>query len=217
MSHARRSLAGRDQSASVFSAALLRLCDALGAAAAALVDGEGETVDYAGRVTPFDIRLAAAEWAIVLAVLRGTPALGWSDTRQVLVRGTHKSYFVQVLEGGYALVVQLPPRAFGVSALGLAEAVRELCAEAGFAVPQLAGEPDHFRHVDVRCGRTRRSRPTAVWSDGAWLPFEILGRWESPRPRRQVGYRVRLPGGAEATLVREPAGRWYADAGLPGR
>jgi hypothetical protein len=66
----RRRGAVRDQSDSAFSAILGQLCDDCGALAAALVDGEGETVDYAGLLSPYEIKVAAAEWRIVLAVVR---------------------------------------------------------------------------------------------------------------------------------------------------
>jgi hypothetical protein len=55
-------LAVRDQAVSEFSGTLMRLCDATAAFGAALVDAEGETVDYAGSLSPFEIRVAAAEW-----------------------------------------------------------------------------------------------------------------------------------------------------------
>ena len=57
----------RDQEASPFSAILWRLCEGCSAHAAALVDKEGETVDYAGRISPYEIRVAAAELRLVLA------------------------------------------------------------------------------------------------------------------------------------------------------
>ncbi len=64
----RKALFGaRDQAASNFAATLGRLCDAVPAVSAALVDGEGETVDYSGSLSPYEIRVAAAEWQLVVA------------------------------------------------------------------------------------------------------------------------------------------------------
>ncbi len=60
----RKTLVARDQAVSAFSGALMRLCDAIAAHGAALVDAEGETVDYAGSLSPFEIRVAAAEWRL---------------------------------------------------------------------------------------------------------------------------------------------------------
>ncbi len=60
----------RDQETTSFTDILRRLLRATsGARAAALVDFEGETVDYAGVLDPFELRIAAAHWQIVLAQL----------------------------------------------------------------------------------------------------------------------------------------------------
>ena len=66
----RRSLVARDQEVTPFSSTLMRFCEGTAALGAALVNGLGETVDYAGSVEPFDIKVAAAEWQLVLAMLR---------------------------------------------------------------------------------------------------------------------------------------------------
>jgi hypothetical protein len=42
-----------------------------------------------------------------------------------------------------------------------------------------------------------------------WQRIEVLGRVMGLG--RELGYRCRLRSGAELTLVREPAGTWYAD------
>jgi hypothetical protein len=210
---ARRSIAKRDQRASVFGAALMRLCDATGARGAALVDAEGETVDYAGAIDPFDIKIAAAEWVIVLEALRisRTPVVRAVD--QIIVRGTKKSYLVEVLEEGYALVVELLPHAFGASRRALAEAHRELSKESGLALPRwMKADRERWFRVDVRCEAGDARRPRALWMDGAWCTIEILGRWSGAAGSRDRGFRVRLPSGAEMTLAREPLGRWYVEA-----
>jgi hypothetical protein len=215
MKSLRGSIATRDQRASAFSAALLRLCDSVGAAGAALVDAEGETVDYAGAMLPFDIKVAAAEFVVLLALLQSSRVPAWPGTRTVVVRAQKKSFFVHTLVEGYALVLQLPARAFGVSHRGIAEAVRELCAEAGLDLPESASAGgERWCRVEVRCEATDARRPRAVWLGGTWSPVEILGRWTADLGPREVGYRARLGTGAEVTLVRERLGRWYTDAAL---
>jgi hypothetical protein len=207
-----RTMAVRDQRASTFSAVLLRLCDAVGAKGAALVDAEGETVDYAGAIDPFDIKVAAAEWCVVLALLRESKMPGFPETEELALRGGKKSFSVHVLSDGYALVLQLLPHAFAVSRRALHEAVRELCTEAGLDVPRgLRRESERWRRVDVRCEPPDVRRPRAVWVSGAWCALEVLGRWADDLGRGDVGYRARLPSGAELTLVRERLGRWYVD------
>jgi len=209
----KRTIGGRDQRASAFSAALLRLCDTVGAPGAALVDAEGETVDYAGTIDPFDIKVAAAEWVVVLSILRGSRVSGFATCQELVVRGTKKSFFAHVLEDGYAVVVQLPAHAFAISRRGVGEAIRELCTEAGLRHPEgFHRDSERWSRVEVR-GEPRDSRrPSAVWINGGWSPIEILGRWSTEGPPREVGFRARLPNGAELTLVRERLGRWYCDS-----
>jgi hypothetical protein len=213
MKRRQRTMAVRDQRASVFSASLMRLCDATGAVGAALVDAEGETVDYAGAIAPFDIKVAAAEWMVVLAQLREATVANWAETNEVFVRGSRKSFFLRALSDGYGLVVQLLPHAFALSRRGLHEAVRELCAEAGLGLPDaMAHDRDPQWRVEVRCDDKDPRRPAALWMGGSWSRVEILGRWVDATSPREAGFRVRLPTGAELTLVRERLGRWYADA-----
>jgi hypothetical protein len=215
MTKRRRAIVNRDQRASAFSAALLRLCESVGAIGAALVDAEGETVDYAGSMDPFDIKVAAAEWVVLLALLKESKVPRWSDTQTVFIRGAKKSFFVQLIADGYSVVMQLLPYAFAVSKRGMDEAVRELCTEAGLTLPPLLEkERERWRRVDVRCEPRRSRRPSAVWIGNGWSPVEVLGRWTSDLGPREVGYRARLQSGEELTLVRERLGRWYSDARL---
>jgi hypothetical protein len=86
-----------------------------------LVDADGEAVDYAGRVAPFDIRVAAAEWRIILSRLLRCGVEPWRQTRQLMVRGVHRSFCVVLLPEGYALVAELLPRCFRVSPRALSE------------------------------------------------------------------------------------------------
>ena len=214
MTARRRSIVGRDRPASPFAASLLRLCDATFAVAAALVDAEGETVDYAGFLDPFDIKVAAAEWAIVLSILKTSRVREWARTDELVVRGDRKSFFARVLEDGYAIVLELPRHALGVSRRGLSEAVRELSAEAGMAVPaSIRREKERWARVQVQGTARDPRRPEALWIAGSWSSLEVLGRWTADLGPREIGFRARLPTGAEVTLVREPLGRWYVDLG----
>jgi len=52
------------------------------------------------------------------------------------------------------------------------------------------------------------------WVNRKWLPVEVLGRCVGPELlHNEIGYRVRLQGGEEITLVREPLAHWFADPG----
>lgn len=205
----RRALVPRDQSASPFSAILLRLCEASGAHAAALVDGEGETVDYAGAMEPFDIRVAAAEWRLVLALITSsTPT--WADTHELIVRCRAHTFAVWALSEGYALVLVLPRRAFRVSKRALTEAMTDLQREAGFSSPADKARVRWMR-VDVQTEAQDKRRPRAVWYRGAWQALTLLGRLQSSDLEPgEVGFLTQLPSGGELVVVREPPGTWFA-------
>lgn len=209
----RRALFGeRDQAVSTFAATLGRLCDVLPAHAAALVDSEGETVDYAGRLTPYEAKVAAAEWQLVVAGLKeGDVALS-SPMVELLVRARRASYAAFTIAEGYSLVLILPKRAFDVSRRGVIEAIRELCTEAGLAVPErYFGE--HWYHVEVQ--EDEEARPTNVWLEQRWMPALVIGRFSQPDATLvERGYRVMLEDGNELTLVRERLGRWYREGDL---
>lgn len=206
----RRLFGRRDQAPSSFAPTLGRLCGSAGIVGAALVDADGEAVDYAGRIAPFDIRVAAAEWRIILARLARCNHAVWRDTRQMLIRGESKSFGAVLLPEGYALVLQLLPRCFRVSPRALSEAVREICENAGLGVPEHAAA----QWTRVQVNESEDRRPRSVWVKRKWLPVEVLGRWVGPElSPNELGYRVRLHGGEELTLVREPLAQWFADPG----
>jgi len=201
----------RDQLPSSFAPTLGRLCSSAGVVGAALVDCDGEAVDYAGRVSPFDIRVAAAEWRIILSRLGRCRHSPWKDTRQVMVRGVNQSFGAVLLPEWYALVMQLLPRCFRVSPRALSEAVREVCENAGLEMPSPGAQ---WMRVQVNESPSPHRRPRSVWVNRKWLPVEVLGRWVGPELLpNEIGYRVRLLGGAEVTLVREPLAQWFADPG----
>jgi len=198
----------RDQDVTPFSDILRDLCLATGARCAALVDAEGETVDYSGLGEPFDIRILAAEWRLVLQHLGDAAHLGSSV--ELIVRARKKSFLIEALPEGYALVLQLARRATGASPRALCEARRRLCAEAGFEEP---AHPDgEWALVPVDEDRGNSRRPTAVDVEGAKHSLEVLGRVATETTQgSEHSYRVRLGTGEERTLVREPFGRWYLE------
>ncbi len=211
----RNSYAVRDQVPSGFAAPLGRLCDALPAVAAAIVDAEGETVDYAGYMEPFGIKLVAAELQLIMSELQRSEFHGWQGVQEVVVRAGGASFAGIRLGDGYSLIVQLGYRAFSFSRRALNEAVRELCEEGQFSLPNQFRLEEWLR-VDVQDDGSDTHRPCAVWLASRWMQVQVLGRYMSAElQRREVGYRVRLEDGQEATLVRERLGRWYADRLLP--
>lgn len=175
-----------------------------GAFAAALVDSEGETVDYAGLGDPFDVKVAAAHLRIVIRELEGFGKLG--APRWLVVRGGRRSIVTRSLPDGYALVLLLRRRAgFTSSERAFAVCERALAEEAGWP---LARGPLWYP-ISVRIDR--RGRPSRVGPDG--VAVEVLGAVMG-LPARERGFRVRTSHGNELTLVREPGRAWYADAPL---
>lgn len=202
----------RDQEASPFSAILWRLCEGCCAHAAALVDKEGETVDYAGRISPYEIRVAAAELRLVLAFTRTAEIPGFSRVSEIRIRTGQRSYAVIGLGDGYAIVLELVRHSFSLSTRALLQATRELELEAGIE-SVLGPAGTRWLRVQVRPAAADKRRPEAIWLDGAWQAVTVLGRYRSgDLARHERGYLARLASGAEFSLVREALGFWFADA-----
>ena len=201
----------RDQEASPFSAILWRLCEGCAAHAAALVDKEGETVDYAGRISPYEIRVAAAELRLVLAFTRTAEVPGFSGVNDIRIRTGARSYAIIGLGDGYAIVLELVRHSTSLSPRAVLQATRELESEAGIESVLRAGGT-RWSRVRIRPSREDARRPDAIWLEGAWQLVTVLGRYRShDLARRERGYLARLPSGAEFSLVREPLGYWFAD------
>lgn len=176
-----------------------------GGFAAALVDIEGETVDYVGSVDAFEIKIAAAEWRVAVETVRGQPS--FAPIRSILTRGDRLSFFTYVLPDDYALVLVLKRRAgFAPVARPLAVCERALTREAHWPERAL---PHWFA---VRVDVDARKRPTCVHTpSGKTHRLDVLGGLVGLR-RKERGWRVRLDTGAELNLVREPGNFWYSDA-----
>jgi hypothetical protein len=185
-----------------------------GALAAALVDSEGECVDYAGGLagddSVFKVKVAAAHFAIVLA-----DAARRVEARTLLVRGTKRSFVAQALHDGYAMVVLLGRRAgFTASRRALDLCERALAVEAGW--PLAVGPRWHPVRVECQ-GRTPiRVAALALGAAGGAAPrmhpVVVLGALVDTSDH---GFRIRLDTGAELTIVREAGGFWYADEAVP--
>jgi predicted regulator of Ras-like GTPase activity (Roadblock/LC7/MglB family) len=201
----------REQDLSTFAQILDRLVrNCPGAAGAALVDSEGETVDWAGHFDPFELKVTAAHWQIVLTTIATEqPALG--DIRQITVRGRTRSYVVRKLQEAYAVVLVVHRHAaFAVSERALEEADARLGREAGWP-PRKDAAP--WRSADIETELEDKSRPARMLVSGTWHPVEVMGAMVGLRPGER-GYRVRLPTGVEMMLVRERHGSWFADEAI---
>lgn len=198
----------RDTDATPFTAILDALIQRIsGAYAAALVDSQGETVDYAGRGEPFDLRVAAAHLQIILASIERFGALG--EPRWVVIRGGRKSIAASVLPDGYVLVLLLRARAaFTISTRALKACTRALADEAGWSDLEKRDGVKQRSWFEVAVEVDRRGRPTHAGAKR--IEVEVLGAVMGLSVRER-GFRVRTAEGSELTLVREPKQRWYAD------
>ena len=180
-----------------------------GAYACALVDLGGETVDYAGVVNPFDVKVAAAHMRIILNDLDEFGAIG--KPRWLVLRGERRSFVARQLPDGYALVVMLRRRAgFTASARAYAACERALAAEAGWSPPD-----DGASWFAVGVQVDRRGRPILVDAGptARAVQVEVFGAVVG-LPRNERGFRARTAAGGELTLVREAGNTWYADEDL---
>lgn len=199
--------------ASPFSSILADLVRRIpGTYAAALVDQEGETVDYSGKAEPFEMKVAAAHWRIAMAQILAEPH--FVDFKWLVSRGVKQSFILYALPEGYALVLLLRRRAgFAPFTRPLSSCIRLLAHEAQWTLPDMRARDEESRGrdwVSVRVDTDRRHRPERVFGEVGGFAVEILGSIVGLR-RREKGFRVRLESGKELTLVRELGGFWYAD------
>ncbi len=203
-----RAGAPREQIESRFGVILADLVARVpGARAAALVDHQGETVDYAGRLDAFSVRVAAAHMRIVLQDLTQHEGLAHAPT-SIAVRTTRGGFAVYALPEGYAVALLLSHKARLTGHARAVSAITRLLAdEVGWPAP--AGRGPHWYALEVVSDSL--GRPKGVRVRGALEPLDALGRFESGLGWRQRGWRVRFSSGVEAMLVRESGGFWYAD------
>ena len=202
----------RDQRESAFTAILGAFVRRTpGARAAALVDLDGETVDYAGRADPYALKVAAAHWRILLAQARAQPAL--ARTEWISVRAAAQSFLVRGLPDGYAMLVVLD-RTLGLPAVlrrAFDACAGELGREAGWPKANAntnANVTVSWFALDVL---SEKNRPVAIQRGADVDPVEVIGVLSQGLGPLEQGWRVRTASGVEVTLVREPGGFWYAD------
>lgn len=198
----------RDQATSAFGGILEAFVSRVpGARAAALVDLDGETVDYAGDADPFALRVAAAHLRIVLEEAHGQRGL--AGLRSIVLRAARRTYLVHAMAEGYGMVVIFSRRAgFSGWERALAVCAHGLAAEAGWT----AKRPSWF---PVEVTTDARRRPTRVRSGTLDFALEVLGLLAGASSRSgDRAWRVRLESGMEAMLVRERGGSWYSDEPL---
>lgn len=212
--HARRRSARSldHQDASPFAGLLEDLLDAMPyLRGGAIVDFEGETVDFAGEVDTFELRVAAATMQLMLSELRQNAH--FEELLEVRISTGRQGYVVRALDASYSLVlIPRPLATFVLSERVLLEVEHRILLEAGLS-PR--APLDWFR-AEVRLdGRRRPTKIRAASSlldfePPAWLDVEVLGAVVEQAAAPRV-FRIRLESGAELTLLREGRGLWFVD------
>ncbi|MGZ3418408.1 MAG: roadblock/LC7 domain-containing protein [Polyangiales bacterium] len=186
-----------------------------GAYGAALVDAEGEAVDYAGNtIDPFELKVAAAHWRIVLADIdKGKHGEMFGQTRRLFVHTDLKAFVLDALPEGYALLSILDAKAsFGHADRALDATLRDLYREAGWQAP-----PGAFRWHPLDVELDARGRPLRVRVRKQWADVTSMGRIIAGLQPGELGFRVAVPiADIELTLVRGRDERWYGDLPLEG-
>jgi hypothetical protein len=177
-----------------------------GAIASALVDAEGETVDYGGDYDSFMIRVAAAHVRILLNDLQQLSKLG--TPRWLIISGSDRTFVGRTLPEGYALVVIARRRVVLEAWASLYEECEAaLIAEAGWA-PMSAAET--CVGITVLSDALQRPRAVGIPPVNAEVLGETVGL-----PPGETGYRVRLANGCELSVVRSASGAWTASEPTP--
>lgn len=210
----------REEAETGFTTILRRHLEATpGAIAMAIVDAEGEAVDYAGdTIDPFDIKVAAATFRIILVELETGPyARRGGAPKRLWVKGAHRGYMLDALPDGYALLAILESdAALGHASRTLDSTLRAIYREAGWAAP-----PELARWTPVEIEQGPDGRPRSVRAQQGWVHVVVIGKVAAGLSPGEIGFRVELPdiartGGSahEATLVRGIDDVWYADLHL---
>ena len=164
-------------------------------------------------LSPYEIKVAAAEWRIVLAVIKESRLPGFHEIGGITVRAKGRTFVMEALPDGYAIALCLPQHSFNVSRRALGQARRELGQEAGLVLPESRSQVNWARvRVRTPAGSRLHRRPDAIWLEDGWSPITILGRYQArDLSHSELGYLARLVSGAEVFLVREPLGVWFID------
>lgn len=207
----------RDQAESTFNIILEDLLALVPfARGAAIVDFEGETVDYAGELDPFELRVAGATFQLVLSEARTCKLV---SPLQIVMPMKKAGFVIRVLDPSYCLIVVT--RTLGVHCISgrlLLEIEARILHEAG--LPIVRRPTSHRVEVEttgigVRARPKQIRKPSSPIADDPsaaepWVPVEVVGALVGTA-RGERAFRVRLPTGAETTLTYESSRLWFAD------
>ena len=181
---------------------------------AAFVDGEGECIDYASRLEPYEAELAGAQLLVVTAELVRRMA-GMNAGALILwtVEAGQRDFVVRRVTDEHCVVLALISHGLTAHLLrsmsALADALRK---EGGLEVPSWDARGEVYQ-VHVRPSLGFGYAPQAVsLGEEAPTPVEVLGRWTergSISTQEIICFRVRCQG-RELTLTHDRSlDRWH--------
>lgn len=205
MGQSYRPLHPRDLDPTSFTNALEVLVVALSEArSATFIDEEGEAVDLAARVEPFEARVAGAILSLPLHTARRTARkLGLGLVRAVWVFGDHRAVLTRRVGDGLDLVLVLE----GAVVRDRAVAELEVTADALAEAAGIGDDPAAAFVVDAQRTRSGRLRPFAVVERGVRREVtEVLGALDEGTVTHVL---VRLDNGRDLLLrYDQETGRW---------
>jgi len=207
----------RDQAESTFNIILEDLLSLVPfARGAAIVDFEGETVDYAGELDPFELRVAGATFQLVLCEARTCKLV---SPLQIAMPMKKAGFVIRVLDPSYCLIVVTRSMAVHcISSRLLLEMEARILHEAGLPIVR---KPTSHRVEVEMLGEGARARPSRMRTptppvvdesdpERPWVPVEVVGALVGTAHGERA-FRVRLPTGAETTVTHEASRLWFAD------
>ncbi len=203
--------APRDQVESEFTAILRRLRENVPRVLAGVfVDVEGECIDYASALPPYDAKVYAAHMIMMMDALRvRSGKVGFGEPTVLEVSADDRDVWVNRVGDGYVLVVVLEA---GFDRVDLSNALTQACGEfraaVGLAAPSWE-ETGKRLSVYLRSAAAGWNYAPEGYSDGRVrvVISDVLGRWTEPggvRGEQLVCFRVRTDDGHELTLVHDP-------------
>lgn len=207
--------AKRDELESAFTPILRRILQTLPTALCAVfVDTEGECIDYASSIDPFEAKVSGAHALMLVDGLRARQRkLGLHEPYALAIAGTEREIWARRITDDYMLVVVALPGAEATQMWTvLAAAAGEFRAEVGATAAPW--EPTTRLEVVVRAAVGWPYAPAAFSQHGVRVTVtDVLGRWTEPGDGDEElsCFRVRTEDGQELTLVHDPnADGWRA-------
>jgi hypothetical protein len=207
--------AKRDELESSFTPILRRTLESLPRALCAVfVDTEGECIDYASSIDPFEAKVSGAHALILVRALCASQRkLGLHEPFTLAIAGSERELWARRITDDYIIVVVTLPGAEGTQMWTvLAAAAREFRSEVNAVDP--SWEPATRLEVVVRAAVGWPYAPAAFSQHGVRVTItDVLGRWTEPGggDEELSCFRVRTADGQELTLVHDPnADGWLA-------